>query len=325
MRIRALGAATVMGMLVGVLFPAIGPLPQNLPAEAAPLMDELAVLLRDDDTVRLEARPYILTSTLDLRGRRVSIEGVPGKTVIRLAIAEPNKIGIDLTGAVGCTLRDVRIETEANRPPPMAGILLARRADAASSHVHEFSRVTLDGRFLVAPVVNIGSEVNRWYFCVLMQRHASGTTYYSSAYNRFTRWGLPPLPGVAFETAKKVSNAEQVFYGCSFNQYAPSFAAVWLDSGTWGVRFRDCNVAAGAPIGAAWLLGENRNDPLGNIIIDGCWVESFGCDSAVRVLSATDDLRITGTRLFSKGTLFDIRAVIRGFVFDGTRSDGGRG
>jgi len=71
----------------------------------------------------------------------------------------------DLTGASHCYMHDLAINSEdAN-----IGLLLARRADGNAAQEHRFERLIMEGKYSIANVYNVTSELVRFSDCVLIQ------------------------------------------------------------------------------------------------------------------------------------------------------------
>ncbi len=290
---------------------------------------KLAALIAGGELdIDLGSGSYTLTRPLNLRERTgLRLRGHGATLKFSFSRELKDAPAIDMSGAMGCRLEGIQIVGD-RRGPPAAGILLARTS-ARSAHAHTFERVGFDGVFSVANVYNIGSEVNRWENCALLNTVIAGfaCNYYTSSWNdRGIVSPFGPIAGGA-EIGKggAISNVEQTFTGCALtvDGAGGERANIVLRPRTIGVRFRDCcitNKKIGEQRGMAFLvLGAEgfAGEQLASILIDGCYLETFGAESGVRVLSRVRDLTISNTSIQAAGSPLDFRATVDGFRFEG--------
>lgn len=129
--------------------------------------------IKSSPVIRLPKGRFILKHPISMRGTwggAIAGQGYGTVLVADFDEKDRGKPMIDLTGCSRFRISDLKImggtrTNPGNRSTPGAGILLARKA-GESAGFHVIERVYFEGRFAIAGLANVASEVNVFRDCV---------------------------------------------------------------------------------------------------------------------------------------------------------------
>jgi hypothetical protein len=125
-----------------------------------------------------------------------------------------------MVGSASCRLKDFTIsKVSSGSRNPAIGLLLGRNESRNSAGLHHFDGFSVTGKFTIACVYNIGSEVNTWDKCGFFTVLDGAASYFTSEWNsKNARTPFGVLSGgTTAGGAGAISNVQQTFFGCNFH------------------------------------------------------------------------------------------------------------
>lgn len=297
----------------------------------------------DGATVFLDSALYDVTEPILIRERSfLTIRGLAdgyigfGAASYPTTIIRPNSWNatynnyplIDMVGSTHCIFENFALynaSSSTNRP--RVGVLLGRTG-GASAGAHTFRNFGVSGRFTIASVCNIGSEVNYWERCSfwnVMADSLLGVDEYACCYltSSWNLYGIEATGGVDGGTSINgggaVSNVSQNFSNCSFHLAQPSVAyqkssCIVIEPRTVDYYFTDCAFTAKIvdgygdqrDVGSGTIFKIGHPDLVSNNIvrrihINTAYCETSGARNFIRQIgSDLTQLSLTKSRLQSR-------------------------
>jgi len=267
------------------------------------LQDAVNALPDRTGEVYLPAGNYVLTKTLDLSypsgGYKGGIKLVGAGRTTKIVAATKGQPAIDLTGANHCIIQDLNIEAEGNlvKPAdaPNIGLLLARNPSGHAAQEHRFTNVNIIGRFTIANVYNITSELDRFVGCIFINTAPGSHNMVFSSDN---------YAGVESPYRGKIktlySNTELRIIGCSFYNWGGGKGGsnLYMRGFTMDVTVRDCYMNPPAGGNGVRLGMSSKGGPIRGAVFDGIRVEADNSSDVFRIEGNAANITIRECRVF---------------------------
>jgi len=260
--------------------------------------------------VYLPRGDYVLEKTLDLSSKP---GGYPGGIRIvgagrstRITAKTRGQPAIDLTGTNHCIMSDLWITAENVKPEeqPNVGILLARNLNGYSAQEHRFTNINIVGKFTVANVYNITSELCRFVGCTFINTSPGSHNLVWSSDNFADV--TSPYRG---KIKHKFSNTELRVIGCSLYNWGGGKGGsnVHLRGFTMDTTFRDCYMNPPKGGHAVHLAMSRWGGPVESIVFEGIRIEADNASDVFRLEGRHENISIRdcsimyGEGLFLRG------------------------
>jgi hypothetical protein len=220
---------------------------------------------------------YVLEKTLDLTAPSGGYQGGVrlvgcgrGSRIVARTNGQPV---IDLTGTNHAVIENLWINAEqaTQENAPNVGLLLARTRSGNASQEHRFTNVMFSGRFSLANVYNVTSELCRFVGCIFINTAPQSYNLVWSSEN-FANL-RSPYQG---EIRTLFSNTELRIIGCSFYNWGggQNGANLHLRGFTMDTSVRDCYMNPPQGGHAVYLGPSSQGGPVESIVFDGIRIEA---------------------------------------------------
>jgi len=227
--------------------------------------------------VYLPKGEYVLERTLDLSSPAGGYQGGVrlvgcgrGSRIVARTNGQPV---IDLTGTNHAIIENLWINAEqaTEDNAPNVGILLARTSSGNASQEHRFTNVMFSGRFSLANVYNVTSELCRFVGCIFINTAPNSYNLVWSSEN-FAQI-RSPFQG---EIRTLFSNTELRISGCSFYNWGggQGGANLHLRGFTMDTSVRDCYMNPPEGGHAVYLGPSSKGGPVESIALDAIRIEA---------------------------------------------------
>lgn len=245
--------------------------------------------------IYIPAGRYVLTKTLNLSyppgGYRGGIRIVGAGRATQIVAKTAGQPVIDLTGANHCIMKDLWITAEnvKDGERPNVALLLARNPNGGAAQEHRFTNVQIVGKFTVANVYNITSELCRFVGCTFINT-APGSHNLVWSSDNFAKI-TSPFRG---KIKHHFSNTELRVIGCSFYNWGGGQGGsnVHVRGFTMDSTFRDCymNPPTG---GHAVYFGMSRwGGPVESAAFEGIRIEADNAADVFRFEGRHENITI---------------------------------
>jgi len=197
----------------------------------------------------------------------------------------------DLSGASHCTMYDLLIESvDAN-----VGFLLARRQDGWAAQEHRFVRLILEGKFSIANVYNMTSELVRFVDCIFMNNAPS-------SYNLvWTHDNFANLTSPYVGQIREIfSNTELRIRGCTFYNWGggEKGANLYLRGYAQDLVVRDGYMNPPEGGHAVYITNSRKGGGVLCVEVDGVRIEADNASDVFRIEGHADQISVRNCSVF---------------------------